>query len=161
VKRVCGSSSSILLPPGRPQLHIDVLQHADEVEGNEGEGNEGAMVIDSSYRDTQENQRPGTMVIMEQPCITAPELSPSDSLSPVSRMLLLRRPDGKAANAAFLRMRAARSPARKSTAPEQSSPLVQEVAHMFSKSGIAPRPLPHWLDRSSPMPPPPPPTARE
>ena len=114
--------------------------------------------------ETQENvsQQPGTMVLMEQPGITAPELSPSDSLSPVSRMLLLRRPDGKAANAAFLRMRAARSPARHhSTAPEQSSPLVQEVAHMFSKSGIAPRPLPHWLDRSSPMPPAPPPTARE
>ena len=129
-------------------MHIDVLQHADE-----GEGNEGAMMIDASYRDAQENTQPG---------ITAPELSPSDSLSPVSRMLLLRRPDGKAANAAFLRMRAARSPARQhSTAPEQSSPLVQEVAHMFSKSGIAPRPLPHWLDRSSPMPPAPPPTARE
>ena len=150
---MCGSGSSILLPPGRPQLHIDVLQHADE-----GEGNEGAMVIE-----TQENvsQQPGTMVIMEQPGHHGAELSPSDSLSPVSRMLLLRRPDGKAANAAFLRMRAARSPARHSTAPEQSSPLVQEVAHMFSKSGIAPRPLPHWLDRSSPMPPPPPPTARE
>ena len=76
-------------------------------------------------------------------------------------LVFFRRPDGKAANAAFLRMRAARSPARHSTAPEQSSPLVQEVAHMFSKSGIAPRPLPHWLDRSSPMPPAPPPTARE
>ena len=157
VKRVCGSSSSILLPPGRPQLHIDVLQHADEVEGEGERGRDGDRLV----QDTKENQQPGTMVIMEQPCITAPELSPSDSLSPVSRMLLLRRPDGKAANAAFLRMRAARSPARKSTAPEQSSPLVQEVAHMFSKSGIAPRPLPHWLDRSSPMPPPPPPTARE
>ena len=118
---MCGSS--ILLPPGRPQLHIDVL-HADE-----GEGNEGAMMID-----TQENvsQQPGTMVIMEQPGITAPELSPSDSLSPsreCSRSAgpTARRPTPRSSACAR------RSPARHSTAPEQSSPLVQEVAHMFSK----------------------------